>query len=402
MADAGAALAPEPTATGNAALREQAASAVRSSVAVNQRAADVLIAYLGYERVLSELDEGVEVWTWVVNQMAALDSRLQPHVDAVLSGARKAYGAALTEADILTRELRAKAKRRLRCLRDIVLERLEALEARKPEAEADAEAESAPAARPTRTRKAVTLLAPAEGAAPQRAQRSRKRPASAITEDDAEDDILDDAAAKERRLQLERDKLLARLNAIERALAATAQSARECGCSCPCGECCVWGDLDGETGLYSVRKVAGTEFLRVGKSKLGGRGVLATRIIRDGTVLGEYLGRAYEKLPIKDLSHPYALEVDDRTVIAWPCCWGGYLNSVLDGAEPNVRLEKLGDGRSQFVAVGDIAKGAELLWDYGPRYWKNHEARAEALRAALQAADSARGLDLLELSRHRK
>jgi len=141
--------------------------------------------------------------------------------------------------------------------------------------------------------------------------------------------------------------------------------------------------------------------VRVAPSKLSGRGVFARCKIPKGAVLGEYLGRIYEKLPYAYLSHPYSLKVDGCTIIAWPCCWCGYVNSVTGGAKPNVRCEKLGDGRVQFVAAEDIPLSAELLWDYGNGYWKNHEEQMEALGAALSATEAVGKMDLVELARHR-
>ena len=110
--------------------------------------------------------------------------------------------------------------------------------------------------------------------------------------------------------------------------------------------------------------------LEVRDSALHGFGVFATRRIRKGTRITEYLGerishaeadRRYDHKDASD-NHTFLFIVDARTVID-AGVGGNEARFVNHGCEPN--CESVIENRRVFIeAIRDIAAGEELTYDY--------------------------------------
>ena len=109
---------------------------------------------------------------------------------------------------------------------------------------------------------------------------------------------------------------------------------------------------------------------RVRRSAIHGTGVFATRRIRQGTRIVEYLGervsheeadRRYADRDVAD-NHTFLFTVDEQTVI--DAGVGGNAARFLNhGCDPN--CETVIEKRRVFIeAIRDIEVGAELVYDY--------------------------------------
>jgi SET domain-containing protein len=110
------------------------------------------------------------------------------------------------------------------------------------------------------------------------------------------------------------------------------------------------------------------DFIRVGRSRIHGRGVFAKRKIPKGTRVIEYLG---ERILVEEFcrdpegtepARVYALYLDENTVI------DGALNGndarfVNHSCDPNCEAYCV-DERVYIYAMSDIARGEELTFDY--------------------------------------
>jgi SET domain-containing protein len=140
---------------------------------------------------------------------------------------------------------------------------------------------------------------------------------------------------------------------------------------------------------------------RVRRSKIHGTGVFATRPIRKGTRLIEYLGdrvshaeadRRYEHKAADD-NHTFLFTVDARTVI--DAGVGGndarFLNHSCD---PN--CEAVQERRRVFIdAIQDIAPGDELVYDYGIERDPDDPEDIDVVFACRCGAKNCRGTMLL-------
>lgn len=110
-----------------------------------------------------------------------------------------------------------------------------------------------------------------------------------------------------------------------------------------------------------------------------GYGVVADKKISPCTYVGEYTGIVKERTPrqLKEKRHCLRYSI-----------WEGKKNFTLDAEEkgnftrfinhsskPNLGLQSVywrGIPRMIFVALKEIKEGAQLTFDYGPIFWKNH------------------------------
>ncbi len=118
------------------------------------------------------------------------------------------------------------------------------------------------------------------------------------------------------------------------------------------------------------RPVAKEQPFEVRSSRVHGRGAFATRRIKKGTRVAEYLGerithgeadRRYEDCDVND-NHTFLFVVDKRTVIDAEVDGNDarFLNHACD---PNCESE-IEDRRVFIDAIKDIAPGEELNYDY--------------------------------------
>jgi hypothetical protein len=108
----------------------------------------------------------------------------------------------------------------------------------------------------------------------------------------------------------------------------------------------------------------------VRRSRIQGRGVFATRRIRNGTVIVEYKGPRITAEQADELyddddderTHTFLFTVDDNTVID-ATRRGGPARFINHSCDPNCR-SFIEDGRVFIEAVRDISPGEELTYDY--------------------------------------
>jgi SET domain-containing protein len=133
----------------------------------------------------------------------------------------------------------------------------------------------------------------------------------------------------------------------------------------------------------SATKRAGKMY-EVRSSKIQGRGVFASRLIKKGERIGEYTGEritekeADRRYPFDDdeRHHTFLFRLDDGMII--DAVYGGnavkYINHSCD---PNCEaLEE--DERIFITAIKDIPKGKELAYDYNFILDERHTPKAKA------------------------
>lgn len=117
-----------------------------------------------------------------------------------------------------------------------------------------------------------------------------------------------------------------------------------------------------------VKNQINRDFIRVGQSRIEGKGVFAKRRIPRGTRIIEYTG---ERVPIADLlvemaqgkpANAYAFRLDDSTVIDGARN-GNDARFINHGCEPNCEAYVF-DERLYIYAIRDIVRGEELTFDY--------------------------------------
>jgi hypothetical protein len=125
----------------------------------------------------------------------------------------------------------------------------------------------------------------------------------------------------------------------------------------------------------------GDDRVRVAPSLIPGAGLgaFAARDFAAGEVVCEYTGEVLTSLQVArtpDWAYVMGLGRDRTGRHVWldpraqPAAWGRYLNHHDDPARRNVVVERRPDERrALLVAARAIARGEELLYDYGARYW---------------------------------
>jgi uncharacterized protein len=140
------------------------------------------------------------------------------------------------------------------------------------------------------------------------------------------------------------------------------------------------------------------DMLRVRRSRLHGRGVFATRRIRKGTRIIEYLGDRvshreaddrYEHKPVHD-NHTFLFIVDRSIVIDGGSDSGNDARYINHGCDPN--CESLIDDRRVFIeAIRTIEAGDELTYDYQIGRDKEDPPNVDEIFACRCGASSCRG-----------
>jgi uncharacterized protein len=117
-----------------------------------------------------------------------------------------------------------------------------------------------------------------------------------------------------------------------------------------------------------IQKALDRDFVRVGRSRIEGRGVFARRKIPKGTRIIEYKGK---RRPLADLfteraeekaARVYAFSLRADTVIDG-AIGGNESRFVNHSCEPNCEAYTF-DDRAYIYAMRDIGRGEELTFDY--------------------------------------
>ena len=144
------------------------------------------------------------------------------------------------------------------------------------------------------------------------------------------------------------------------------------------------------------------------RSRIQGRGAFATRRIRPGTRIVEYVGEriSREEADVRyddeamERHHTFLFAVDDETVI--DAAYGGnssrYINHSCD---PNCQAV-IEDGRVFIDALTNIQPGTELTYDYAYERNDDHDVESERLYACHCGAPNCRGTILAPRKEPRK
>lgn len=146
---------------------------------------------------------------------------------------------------------------------------------------------------------------------------------------------------------------------------------------------------------------AGTRKLAfvIKSSKIQGKGAFATRRIPKGVRIIEYLGECIDeaesdiRYPDDEMGrhHTFLFSIGDgsRVLDAGPLDWPAkYINHSCD---PNCEAVEEEDGRVFISALKNIAKGAELLYDYAYERTPEHTEADEKLYACRCGSPKCRG-----------
>lgn len=95
----------------------------------------------------------------------------------------------------------------------------------------------------------------------------------------------------------------------------------------------------------------------VKRSRIHGRGVFASRPIREGCLVGRYSGEETQE------DGPHVLWVEDEKGAQFGIQGTGPLRFVNHSAEPNTEFQGV-----ELVALRGIRAGEELTADYGPEW----------------------------------
>ena len=118
----------------------------------------------------------------------------------------------------------------------------------------------------------------------------------------------------------------------------------------------------------TIQKALDRDFVRVGKSRIEGRGVFAKRKIPKGTRIIEYKGK---RRPLAELfteragenaARVYAFSLRTDTVID-PTMGGNEARFINHSCEPNCEAYTF-DDKAYIYAMRDIVRGEELTFDY--------------------------------------
>jgi SET domain-containing protein len=133
------------------------------------------------------------------------------------------------------------------------------------------------------------------------------------------------------------------------------------------------------------------------RSRIQGRGAFATRRIRPGARIVEYVGERITRdeadVRYDDTSmerhHTFLFAVDDETVI--DAAYGGNSSRYINhSCEPNCQAV-IEDGRVFIEAVKNIQPGSELTYDYAYERSDDHDEESERLYACHCGTPSCRG-----------
>ena len=146
---------------------------------------------------------------------------------------------------------------------------------------------------------------------------------------------------------------------------------------------------------------AGTRKLafEIRSSAIQGKGAFATRRIKKGARIIEYLGECIDeaeadiRYPDNEMGrhHTFLFSIGDgsRVLDAGPLDWPAkYINH---SCEPNCEATEEEDGRVFIAALKHIAPGTELLYDYAYERTKEHTEADEKLYACRCGSAKCRG-----------
>jgi len=144
------------------------------------------------------------------------------------------------------------------------------------------------------------------------------------------------------------------------------------------------------------------------RSSIQGRGAFATRRIRPGTRLIEYVGERISReeadLRYDDASmsrhHTFLFALDDDTVID-AAVGGNDARFINHSCDPNCQAV-IEDGHIFIEAVRNIQPGAELTYDYAYERTDDHGPEDEALYACSCGSARCRGSILAPKKQPRK
>ena len=145
----------------------------------------------------------------------------------------------------------------------------------------------------------------------------------------------------------------------------------------------------------------------VRKSGIQGRGAFASRRIRKGERLIEYVGEritqreATRRYPDDEMDrhHTFLFEIDDRTVVD-AAVGGNVARYINHSCDPNCEAI-IEDGRIFIDAIKDIRPGQELTYDYQYILEERHSPSVKARYPCYCGAKSCRGTILAQKKRRR-
>ena len=138
-------------------------------------------------------------------------------------------------------------------------------------------------------------------------------------------------------------------------------------------------------------------YFEIRDSAIQGKGAFATRSIRKGTRIVEYLGQriswrtADKRYDDENMSrhHTFLFTVDDKTVID-AAVDGNEARFINHSCEPN--CEAINDRKRIFIeAIKTIPAGTELVYDYQYERTKDHTAEDEKFYRCRCGAPKCRG-----------
>lgn len=148
------------------------------------------------------------------------------------------------------------------------------------------------------------------------------------------------------------------------------------------------------------------DFIRVGRSRIQGKGVFAKRKIPKGTRIIEYLGERVEvsrflvEISEGKPASIYAFRLNDSIIIDG-ACGGNEARFINHSCEPNCEAYVF-DDRAYIYANRDIKRGEELTFDYQlQRTIPSRISKADKEKyRCLCGSPSCRG-SMIALSRHK-
>lgn len=147
-----------------------------------------------------------------------------------------------------------------------------------------------------------------------------------------------------------------------------------------------------------IKKALDRDFIRVGRSRIEGRGVFAKRKIPRGSRIVEYMGK---RRPAADLfvertegkpAHIYAFGIHDGSTVIDGALGGNDSRFINHSCEPNCEAYTF-DDRVYIYANRDITRGEELTFDYQLRNaFAGKKKKSDAIDYACQCgAENCRG-----------
>jgi SET domain-containing protein len=154
--------------------------------------------------------------------------------------------------------------------------------------------------------------------------------------------------------------------------------------------------------MTRVRHRKDRPIIEVRESRIQGSGVFATKVIRRGTRIIEYVGerispdeelRRYQEDTMKR-HHTFLFEVDEETTIDGAVD-GNEARFINHSCDPNCEAVNE-DGRIFIEAISSIKPGEELLYDYSFQVEEEVDEEERAFYVCHCGASNCRGTILIE------